>query len=1188
MTPTKYHALLVPLIACASWMLAAATPFSPVAPDATPALTTEPDGSSRPPEARRLSVLFFGAPTRNGPHHDPITRYRALKKGLGVAGIDLTYSEDPAEALRAETLQLFDAVLMYGNWNQHEPMKREQLTALLRYVDDGGGFVPVHCASACFGGSPLFVKLVGGRFASHGGEEFQVENVVPEHEILKGLEGYRAWDETYVHDQHADDREVLQVRDGEPWTWTRRQGQGRVFYTAGGHDHRVWDLPAFQQLLHRGILWAVGDERRALLDALALPTLETEAVSLPGYRERKEITTAQKPLSPADSMKLAMVEPGMQLSLFASEPDIVNPIHIGWDERGRAFVIETIDYPNNLQQGDLGHDRITICEDTDGDGRADRFTRFADKLSIPTSLCFANGGVICTNGSDMLFLKDTDGDDVADERRVLFTGFSMGDTHAGVSNLRYGFDGWIYATIGYSGFRGDVGGERHEFAQGVFRFRPDSSKLEFLQNTTNNTWGLGFTEQGDVVGSTANANPSFYLSFARSAYQRAGLDQPRTPRADDNPVFFPMSEDIRQVDQFDRYTAAAGHALYTAQRLPEPYRNRIAFVCGPTGKLVGNFVMHRDGAGFHAVQSPNNLYCSADAWSAPVCAEVGPDGAVWVCDWYNIIVQHNPTPSRASAGVDAKTGRGNAYETPLRDKQHGRIYRIFPTGSADDTQPVLASGDLAALLEGLDHGNLLWRLHSQRLLVEGAARSDEDTVARLGELARSGSRAAPHALQVLTQTGRLGDAQLRQALGAADEATRRQAIAVAADAGRVDLIQAAYLKDGKLDAGGRELAEVLVALSAAAASPELGAAIYALADQLGDAMLEESAMHDAWTMAARAQASGVLAAARAAGFEVAADESQKNLLPNPGFEEVVDGRPAGWPELRRYSGASADSVTVRSSDQGRNGSRCLEIRCDDAVDFGLATNVRLEPGSRYRLSGWVRTEGARTNRGAPGMMLNVHAGPHTRGLRGDTDWTELSVEFDAWQNRHLIHCLFGGYGGARGVAFYDDLSLVKVGSSRTVAGALKALAERGDTNVAAAAAERPAERKFAIDEDVHTRGKQVYQLTCVACHGVDGKGVPGVFPPLVESEWITDDPELPIRIVLHGLMGPVTVGDKQFTNVMAPLGAVLNDQQISDVLTFVRQSFDNDAAPVSPDAVAKVRKAHEGRVQFWTAKELGR
>ncbi|BCX50403.1 carbohydrate-binding CenC domain-containing protein [Haloferula helveola] len=1130
-------------------------------------------------EARRLEVLFFGAPTENGPHHDPITRYRVLKKGLGTEGINLTYSEDPSVAFTPETLGRFDAVLMYANWNQNEPMPADQLKALVDYVEAGGGFVPVHCASACYGGSPEFVELVGGRFKSHGGEEFQVRNVQPNHPILKGLKGYKAWDETYVHDRLTDDRDVLQTRDREPWTWTRTQGRGRVFYTAGGHDHRVWDLPEFHRLIRNGIYWSVGPDTYQLLANLKLPKLEQEKVSLPGYRERREITMAQKPIEPVESMKLAQVPTGMELSLFASEPDIVNPIFVSWDHRGRAFVIETIDYPNNLQAGNLGHDRITICEDTDGDGRADKFTRFAEKLSIPTSLVFANGGVICTNGSQMLFLKDTNGDDKADVREVLFEGFNMGDTHAGVSNLRYGFDGWIYATIGYSGFKGEVGGKQHQFSQGVFRFKPDASELEFLQNTTNNTWGLGFTEEFDVVGSTANGNPSFYHTFPNETYKSVGVDQGRTPAADDNPIFNPMSMDIRQVDQFDRYTAAAGHAVYTSRRFPADYRNRMAFVCGPTGKLVGNFEMTRNGGGWKAVQSPNNLYASADAWSAPVCAEVGPDGAVWVCDWYNIIVQHNPTPSRNSAGVDAKTGRGNAYETPLRDKQHGRVYRIYPKQSEDEPNPGLDPKKPATLIAGLDHPNLLWRLHAQRLIAE---QGDPSLAPELIRAVQSSEFAAPHALHALAALGELKPELVQAALGSKQPAARRAAIALADPA----VLKAACVTDGTIKSSGRELAEILIGLSKGASDPEIGAAIYKVAADHPTAIFDDPTLRDAWQIASRRQASAVLAAAKAAGTEGAPPEPV-NVLPNSGFEESSGNFPTDWTDLRVYSGANPNDIRVSSPDNGRNGGKCLSISTDRPIDCGVAITVPVTPGTRYRLSGWVRCENLNTVGNSPGALMNIHGGQRTGAVKGTTDWTQVSVEFDSGSSREaVIHCLFGGYGGASGTAWFDDVSLVAIGSGNSLEGALDTLAAFDK----AGGVSEPKElvRRFKPDAEVHARGEAVYNKTCVACHGVDGRGVPHTFPPLDGSEWLTGEADLPIKIVLHGLMGPVRVGDEVFNSAMAPLGPALNDQEIADVLTYVRQRWKNDAAPVSAEEVKKQRAATSSRTTMWTAQELGR
>src|SRR5690606_25504581 len=139
----------------------------------------------------------------------------------------------------------------------------------------------------------------------------------------------------------------------------------------------------------------------------------------------------------------------------------------------------------------------------------------------------------------------------------------------------------------------------------------------------------------------------------------------------------------------------------------------------------------RQGAEFKAVQMFNNLYNSADAWSGPVCAEVGPDGAVWICDWYNLIIQHNPTPNRQNSGLDARNGKGNAYETPLRDKQHGRIYRVYPKASSDDANPGLDPSKPDTLVAGLGHPNLLWRLHAQRLLVE---KGDQAVAAKLAEL----------------------------------------------------------------------------------------------------------------------------------------------------------------------------------------------------------------------------------------------------------------------------------------------------------------------------------------------------------------------------------------------------------------------------------------------------------------------
>ena len=526
--------------------------------------------------------------------------------------------------------------------------------------------------------------------------------------------------------------------------------------------------------------WSAVGAEIALLARTGLKPLEyTNApAKIPNYPAGKSWGTMgnafdqmQLPLSPEESAKHIVTLPGFEAKLWAADPEITKPICMAWDERGRLWIAETVDYPNELQRPGAGRDRIKICEDTDGDGKADTFTVFADKLSIPTGLVRANGGVIVIEGGQTLFLKDTNGDGVADERRVLFRGWGMGDTHATASSLRWGLDNWIWGTVGYSGFDGEVGGRQIKFTMGVFRFKPDGSALEFVRSSNNNTWGLGLSEEGIVFGSTANNNASWYMPIPNRYYEAVnGWSASRMETIADSQLIYPITAKVRQVDAHGRYTAGAGHALYTARNYPREYWNRVAFVTEPTGHLIGKFRLEGRGADFVATNE-HSFLASDDEWTAPIMAEVGPDGAVWVIDWYKYIVQHNPTP----AGF--KTGRGNAYESPLRDKRHGRIYRVVYTGAGESSPGAAAKApkDVGAsksgprldfrnagpqqLVAALRHDNMLWRMHAQRLLVE---RGQRDAVPALLELARETGQdelglntAVIHALWTLQGLGAL-------------------------------------------------------------------------------------------------------------------------------------------------------------------------------------------------------------------------------------------------------------------------------------------------------------------------------------------------------------------------------------------------------------------------------------------------
>src|SRR6185436_15862169 len=183
----------------------------------------------------------------------------------------------------------------------------------------------------------------------------------------------------------------------------------------------------------------------AILVALA----SGNAVGAPG----KQLTgvyapTATPALAPAEAEKKFVVPDGFEVRLFAAEPDVVNPVAMTWDERGRLWVLELYEYPLGAPAGKKGRDRIKILEDTDNDGRTDKVKIFADGFNLATGLAIGNGGVSVAQAPDLLFLRDTNHDDHADTREVLLTGFGLDDRHELLNGFTWGPDGWLYMTHG--------------------------------------------------------------------------------------------------------------------------------------------------------------------------------------------------------------------------------------------------------------------------------------------------------------------------------------------------------------------------------------------------------------------------------------------------------------------------------------------------------------------------------------------------------------------------------------------------------------------------------------------------------------------------------------------------------------------------------------------------------------------
>jgi putative heme-binding domain-containing protein len=377
---------------------------------------------------------------------------------------------------------------------------------------------------------------------------------------------------------------------------------------------------------------------------------------------------------------------------------------------------------------------------------------------------------------------------------------------------------------------------------------------------------------------------------------------------------------VRQVDVHGRYTAGAGSAIYTARSFPKTYWNRFQFVAEPTGHLLGQFFLEAHGTDFIA-RNARNFAASDDEWTAPVCAEVGPDGALWVIDWYNYIVQHNPTPR------GFETGKGSAYETPLRDKTHGRVYRIASRTGKSELPQSLDRATPQQLVAALRNDNMLWRMHAQRLLIE---RGQRDVVPAICEILQDKgldaiglNTAAIHALWTLNGLGMFNGrepapANVSEALAAGlvhpSAAVRRAAVMVAPRSA----ISLQALLNGHLltDADAQVRLAALLAISEMPASETAGSAAFAALQEprnardrwIPDGIVAAGAPHDAGFLKAAMTGSPSGEVGKAVRL-VAAHYAQRGpadsivstlsavQTASPAVATaVLDGLVAGWPQ----------------------------------------------------------------------------------------------------------------------------------------------------------------------------------------------------------------------------------------------------------------------------------------------------
>ncbi len=817
------------------------------------------------------------------------------------------------------------------------------------------------------------------------------------------------------------------------------------------------------------------------------------------YEKRPEPLTFQHPYSVKGSMERTQVAADLRLELFASEPDIMKPIAFTWDERGRLWVVETQDYPHGVSPDGVGHDDIKICEDTDGDGKADKFTIFADKLNLPTSLVLVNGGVIVAQPPQLLFLKDTDGDGKADKREVLVDGFGIKDTHAQASNLHYGMDGWIYGCVGYSGFKAKVGGKALDFTMGTYRFKPDGSAMEFLHQFTNNSWAQSTNSAGDQFGGTANGAPIFYGGIPATVFP-AGMRGMSAKKINVEEKAHAITPNFRQVDVMGGYTAAAGSNFIYSASLPARLQGK-AMVCEPTMKLISLMDVQPQGAGYVA-KDGFNLVASTDEWMSPVFAEVGPDGAVWFADWQNFIIQHNPTPSVERGGYKAETGVGGAHVNDLRDHSRGRIYRMVWDKAPKPKMPALDS--TTALVNALVSDTLNGRLLAQRLLIEGGKKDAAPACAILVK-ANDGKAGAIHALWTLQGLGLL-DAELHKAaLLAKDPALRRNAIrALGTDAAA----QALYFGSGVVsDPDPTTRLAAMVKLADFPTTPEIKTLVIQLA-------ADTAVRADEWLAEA--------ARALSKKHNTVIYKEGPNLLPNAGLEAIADGLPEGW--MRRDYGkaagnAGAEWSIVSGAGNVHSGEHAVRCITRDNGDTSLFADVPLKPNTEYKLSAWVKTHGFR---GRLSLNDNI-THKETEKLTRDSDWVEVETTWNSGdQTKASINLLHV----AKGDGYFDDVKLC-------------ALIPLDEAALAAGDAKRG-------DEIFHHHAV----AACVLCHMQGGQG--STVGPALDgiatrqtAAYINESLLEPNKTLAKGY-------EALGASPMPPMGLILKPQELADVQAYLQ------------------------------------
>ncbi len=458
-----------------------------------------------------------------------------------------------------------------------------------------------------------------------------------------------------------------------------------------------------------------------------------------------------------EELKTFRIAEGLEVNLFASEPMVANPIHMNFDAEGRLWVATSPIYPQ-IKPGAEPKDEIVVLEDTDGDGRADKKTVFADDLLIPTAvLPDERGGVYVANSTELLHLQDTDGDGKADQRRVVLAGFGTEDTHHILHTFRYGPDATIYfnQSIYIHTHMETPQGVRRLMGSGIWRFEPQTVSASILMRGLVNPWGHIFDDWGQSFATDGAGGDGINYAFPGSAYPTAvgyrkvmrGLN-PGQPKL-------------------------CGLEIITGQHFPAPWQNTLV-ANDFRGNRINRFQLSPQSSGYVSKQLPDLLSSSHRAFR-PVDLKMAPDGSLMIADWYNPIINHGE--------VDFRDSR--------RDYKHGRIWRVTVKGQPPIKRPDFKNASYPDLVKMMTLPERWSRINARVELKNRIGRSNEKYQKHLAKplqklLNSSNPEELLAGLWTLAAVAQFDFAHLEKALASSDYRLRAAALRIINDSGNFD------------------------------------------------------------------------------------------------------------------------------------------------------------------------------------------------------------------------------------------------------------------------------------------------------------------------------------------------------------------------------------------------------------------